>query len=422
MVETTAALAQAPRAGMAGGLTLPMAWRNLWRNTRRTWLTAGAIAFASGLVSFFMALQAGTYGHLVEIATGMYAGNAQVSRRDFIDDGKLEQSIEEVTTLKRQIEAVGGVSVYPRLQGFSLVSVGERSYGGLLMGVEIAREATEFGIYDTLTQGALPVASDEVVIGETLARNLGATVGEEIVILGTAKEGGVAALALTVSGLFNTGQPDFDRTFLLTHLTTVQQGFEFGDEAHTLVLDYASKEDINRRTREIDALMPAGIVARSWEAIMPEVVEAIELDRIGGVFMNSVILILVTFGVVNTFLMIVYERTREFGMLLALGMRPWMIVRQVQLEAALIWVVGAGLGIGCILVLTAILSQVGIPIGGITEQMKIGIGVPDRIFPAFAASAFLIAPIVLLVGTQVAAFVAVVRVNWLQPVAALRSE
>lgn len=425
MAEATVTLDHAPSKGTANGLTMSMAWRNLWRNKRRTWLTAGAIAFASWLVSFAMTMQAGVYGDWITLATGMYVGNAEVTRSDFISDGKLEQSIAEATALKRQIEAMGGVSVHPRLQGFALISVGERSFGGLLMGVEIAREASEFTIYDTLTQGALPVASDEVVIGETLARNLGATVGEEVVVLGTAKEGGVAALALTVSGLFRTGQADFDRTFLMTHLTTVQQGFEFGDEVHSLVLNYASKEDIDQRTLEIDALMPAGVVARSWKAIMPEVVQGIELDRIGGVFVFGMILILVTFSVVNTFLMIVYERTREFGMLLALGMRPWMIVRQVQLEAALIWLVGVGIGVGFSLVLTTILNQVGIPFGAVADTFKGvagGVALPERLVPGFTLNAFVIAPAVLLVGTQIAAFVAGVRVNWLQPVAALRSE
>jgi ABC-type lipoprotein release transport system permease subunit len=412
----------AGRGNAARGLTLPIAWRNLWRNKRRTWLTAGAIAFASWLVSFGMTIQVGMYGDWIEITTGLFTGHAEVTRTDFIRDSKLEQTIPDATALMREVEATGDVTVMPRLQGFALVSVGERSFGGLVLGVDLVKEASQFSVYDTLIDGVLPVATDEVIIGETLARNLGAKVGDEIVVLGTAKEGGVAALALTVSGLFNSGQADFDRTFLFTHLSTVQNGFAFGDEAHSLVLQYRSSDELRQRTSAVADMLPAGVEARTWEAVLPDLVQGIELDRVTGNIMYGMVLLLVTFSVVNTFLMIVYERTREFGMLLALGMRPWAIVRLVQLEAAFIWLVGAGLGVAISLLITAVLSEVGIPLEGMEEMVQGMMLMPEAIYPGFSLFSFTLAPLVLLVGTQIAAFVASVRVNWLSPVTALRMD
>jgi ABC-type antimicrobial peptide transport system permease subunit len=133
------------------------------------------------------------------------------------------------------------------------------------------------------------------------------------------------------------------------------------------------------------------------------------------------ILVLVTFSVVNTFIMIVFERTREFGMLLALGMRPWRIIRQVQLEAMLVWMVGAILGLVLSSIVVGYVATVGIPLSGF-EEMAAQLYIDDRLYPAFSLASLLTAPMVLLVSTQIAAFVATLQIRHLRPVEALRAE
>jgi ABC-type lipoprotein release transport system permease subunit len=398
-----------------------MAWRNLWRNPRRTWLTAGGIAFASCLVTMSMALQVGSYRAMIASATTFYLGQAQINHQDYELEEKLEQTVTGATELVRQLGALSGVSVAPRAQAFVLASVGERAFGAAVVGVDFAAEARTVTFFERLQQGALPVADDEVVIGEAMARNLGAGVGDELVLLGTAKEGGIGALALRISGLFRSGQIELDRTLVFTHLTTVQNGFALGDEVHALVLRFDDLDQVAGRQSEIAALLPANTVFRPWQQLLPELVQGIELDRVSAMLFYGAILVLVTFSVVNTFIMVVFERTREFGMLLALGTRPAMIMRLVQVEALLMWSLGTVIGLLLSNLIVGWAAAVGIPLGAMENLME-QYFMPSRLYPAISVASVTLAPLVLLIGTQLAAAVATMRVHRLRPVNALRAE
>ena len=116
-------------------LTLTLAWRNLWRNPRRTWLTAGGIAFSVWLVVSFMALQIGQYDVMTENATALMAGHVQIQNRVYLEDNRFEDTIENASTIVEQVRLTPGVgSVAPRVEAFALVSVGERSFGAQLLG------------------------------------------------------------------------------------------------------------------------------------------------------------------------------------------------------------------------------------------------------------------------------------------------
>ena len=137
--------------------------------------------------------------------------------------------------------------------------------------------------------------------------------------------------------------------------------------------------------------------------------------------MYSIILLLVSFSVINTFLMVVFERTREFGMLIAIGMRPVLIIWQVLAEAFFMWLVGVAIGVVVALALVVWLAQVGIPIEGM-EEMAGSFYMSDRMYPAFSWVGLLAAPVVLFFGTQLAGVVATMRVRKIKPVEALRGE
>ncbi len=425
MSSRAQAIAEA-RTGAAGSdIVWRIAWRNLWRSPRRTWLTAGGIGFACLLVSAGMALQGGSYASMIETATGFYVGQMQISQTDYIDKQRVEQTVPAATSLLRDLRSIPGVYATGRTQTFALVSVGERSFGALVLGVDFAAEQQTVNFFKRLRQGRLPGAENEALIGETLARNLGARVGDELIVLGTAKEGGVAAVALTISGLFNSGQVELDRTLLFAELAAMQNTFALGDEVHTVVLRTDNVSQLPEYQTRVQAVVSAGgyedVTLRPWQAMMPEVVQSIEFDRASAVLMYGAILILVTFSVVNTFVMVVFERTREFGMLLALGMHPAAIIKQVQVEAFFVWCIGVALGLITSNVIIGYFAAVGIEIAGM-EALAESFYVFDRIYPAITASSLATAPLVMLGFTQLAALIATLRVRKLKPVEALRAD
>lgn len=419
------AAASTPRhVGQAGrGLLPAVAWRNLWRNGRRTWLTAGGIAFAIVLIVLGMSFQAGSYTEQMESGTALLSGHVQIQNRRFLDQSRFEQTIDGVTPLLRDLERQRGVaSVAPRVEAFALVSADERSFGAQVLGVDVQRERQTVRFFDDVARGRTIAGAQEAIVGEILARNLGVDVGGELVVLGSGKEGGVAALALEVVGVFRTGIPDIDRAMLAAPLATVQNAFGLGDEAHSLVIRADRVADSARLADALNGWLPEPLAARGWAEVMPELNQAIELDRVGGWFVYGILIVVVTFSVVNAFIMTVFERTREFGMLRAIGMRPGKIVLMVQIEAACVAALGAVLGLGLVLPLVLWLSIQGVYLGDEIHDLAESIYIPDRLYPAFAPEVVMGAPAVMFVGTQIAALIPSLRIRRLQPVAALRAE
>lgn len=412
-------------ANMPWGLAGAVAWRNLWRNRRRTWLAAGGVAFATGLILFSMSLQVGGYVAQVESATAFFAGQVQVQRRDYLDEARVERAIGGAGSLLRTLEARADVlAAAPRVEAFALASVGERSFGVRLLGVDAQRERRLARWLERISAGRMAAAPDEAVLGSALARNLGAGLGDELVLLGAAKEGGVAAMAVRVTGLFDSGIRELDRGLMLAPLEAVQSAFGLDDEVHTLVVRGADATGSGALAEALNAELPATgeLLARDWSAVLPELHQGIELDRWGSVFLYGIIIIVMTFSVVNTFIMTVFERTREFGMLRAIGMRPGILMGMVQLEALCIWLLGVGLALTVLVPLIGWASAYGIPLGEDVQAIAQDLFMPQRLHPRLSLAVLLTGPLLMLAGVQLAALVPSLKIRKLAPVAVLRTE
>ena len=409
---------------------IALAWRNLWRNKTRTLLTAFGIAFAVFLVSFAMSMQGGSYDDMIKAATRFYTGHAQINQRDSVTDSKLEQTVPNASALREQLQNRFALVALPRVQAFGVVSKDERSIGGMLVGVDFMAEAAQLDLFKKISAGGLPRGPDQALVGAAMARNLGADLGDDIVILGSGKRGGVAAMALSIGGILDTGQSELDRSLLFAPIESVQEAFDLDDEVHNLVLvleDYAQGAVL---AQSVDELLQQDQSYRTWQQLLPEVEQGIELDRVTAEIFYYILLILVSFAVLNTFVMVIFERTREFGMLMALGLRPWQIIGQVQIEAFFLGLSGALIGLVLSAVLVAYLSEVGIPLSAYGEReaaakeafAKLQAGSITHMYPAFSIASMATAPLVLMVGTQLSALFCMLRVRRLNPVAALRVE
>lgn len=402
-----------------------LAWRNLRRNAARTGLTAGGIGFSVLLVSFAMSLQSGSYDIMIDSATRYFTGHAQISEKSYADQPRLDRTIENVQALQATLSAIDGLTVFPRVQAFAVVSKGEKSLGGMVLGVDFEAEQQRLDIYDNVIEGTVPTQTDQALIGASMARNLGAVVGDELVVLGSGKQGAVAAAIFAVSGIVETGQDALDRTLVFAPFAGVAETLYLQDEAHMLLLMVDDLSQLGAIATQINPLLPEQLTLQTWQQLMPLIEQSIEMDKAGGYLFFSMLLILVTFAVVNTFVMVLYERTREFGLFMALGMRPWQVIRQVQFEALLLSSLGVALGLGLSYPLIDYLTGVGIPvdqIGGEEAIQQMQMGTMDRIYPRVTWSSMATAPLVMMIGTQLAALVSTVRVRGINPVTALRVE
>ena len=404
-------------------LTPALAWRNLWRNRLRTWITAGSIAFAVLLIVVAYSLQSGAMAAMADNATRLLTGHVQIQNPQYDDDPSLRHLIRDASTLAGTLATVPGVTaVAQRAIGFALVSVGERSYGAQVMGVDPHAEPLVSSVPNMLVEGHYVKNATEAIVGAAMARNLGAKLGDEVVILGSRLDGGVAALSLRIAGIVETGSADLDRALIEVDLGAFQDAFGLGDGAHMIVARVADFEHVGAIVPDIEAaiaLATNGVVL-PWQRLLPDLAQAMQLKRVSTLFMLGLIAILVAFSIFNSFMMSVFERTREFGMLLAIGMRPSGIIGVLQIEAAWLALLGATIGVALGGLLITLLAHVGIPLGKMAGELAQRFHLPDRLYPALDLHAVMLAPLLMLFATQLAALIPGLRLRKLAPVDALR--
>lgn len=273
-----------------------------------------------------------------------------------------------------------------------------------------------------VTVGEYLPTAESAYVGEALARNLGIEVGDEIIALGATTDGGVAAGVYLVHGLFATGNAELDRGVMQVPIATMQRDFELGERVHRVVIALDRVGDLDAMHSSLEATVdPATQRFVGWSEVVPEIEQSIEMDWVGAQAMFGLLMAVVLLFVVNTVVIIIFERTQEFGMLLAIGMRPLGIIQMLLLESVFVWALGAVIGV---LLATAIilpLSVFGLSIG-VIEGTAERLFLPRTIWPKFELTTMILPATVMFFGTIVAATLPAMRVRHLKPVEALRDQ
>ena len=404
---------------------LLLAWRNLWRHGRRTWLTVGAMIFSNTLLVFSISLQFGSYDMMIDNTLQAFSGHLQLQHPRYLDDPKMRYALDDASRRAAKLRDELGIdSVSARASGFALASSEQRSFGLQVIGVDPRYEPLVSTLPGLLRQGRYLEAggAEEIVIGAVLARNLQVGLGDELTLLGSGMDDSFAAGLVRVVGIFESGNVDIDRSMAQIELGFFQQTFAMGQHAHSIVIRAPRIEDVDRLQQQIDAWRgdSSGLALRHWEALQPGLRQAIQADMTSAWFMYIVLIVLVAFSVLNTQLMSVLERTREFGTMLALGLKPSRLSRLVMLETALMTSLGMLLGVLAGLLLTAWFSRVGFSYPGM-EEMAIKFNLPDRMYPAISAISALLGPAIVAIGSLLAAVYPALRLYRMLPVEAMRA-
>ena len=404
-------------------IILRLAWRNLWRQPRRTWLTVGAMVFSNALLVFMISIQFGTYELMIDNTLKAFTGHIQVQAPGYKDDLKMRQVVPGARSLASTMRRELGLeTIAARAAAFVLASSEERTYGLQIYGVEPQFESFVSTIPGLIRDGRYlddPDAS-EIVIGKVLARNLRVSLGDELTLLGSGRDGSFAAAIATVVGIFDSGLPDLDRSIAEVPLGFFQDVFYMEGAGHQVVVaapDLASVELLKPR---VEAIAPAGLVVHDWDALQPGLKQAIQADLSSAFFMYGVLVILVSFSVLNTQLMSVLERTHEFGITMSLGIAPGRLGRLVILETAMMGLLGLALGALIGGIVTEWFGYTGFSFPGMAE-MALNFNLPARFFPQATPLTLFLGPSIVFVGAMLASIYPAVRLHWLEPVEAMRA-
>lgn len=404
--------------------TLTLAWRNIWRHPRRTLLTIGAMVFADILLVFMLGLQLGQYRMMIDNSLALISGQMQVQTAGYLDDPQMTRSIPGADDLAERIrKAIDLESVAPRAYGFALVSSEKRTLGVQISGVEPFYEQRTSTIPGLISSGRYlsSAGAIEAVIGSTLARNLKLAIGDELTLLGSGRDGSMAAAVLPVVGIFDTGNRDIDRQVIAIPLQSFRQIFSMGTDAHSIII--GGQRDRGEQYRKtIESLIKDNekLVLLSWEKLLPGLKQAIEADFFSAWFMYAVLIILVAFSMLNTILMSVLERTHEFGILLALGVRHSKLGKMIFTESTLLALTGMIIGIVSGSLLTFYFSKTGISYPGL-EEMAARFNLPPVILPEVSLRTVIPGPLAVFLASVLSSLYPVWHIRKLNPVQAMQA-
>jgi putative ABC transport system permease protein len=402
-----------------------MAWRNLWRHGKRTWLTVGAMIFSNSLLVFSISLQFGSYEMMIDNSLQAFSGHIQLQHPAYLEQPKMRYAVNNIADRAQRLrDELELNSISARAAGFALVSSQDRSYGLQILGVDARHEPLVSTLPGLIRHGRYlkPGASEEIVIGSVLARNLRIDIGDELSFLGSGFDDSFAAGVVTVVGIFESGNADLDRSVAEVNLAYFQDSFAMDGSGHSIVVRAAQIEDVDSLITRLKAELQGSktLVARDWNELQPGLRQAIRADMTSAWFMYAVLIVLVAFSVLNTQLMSVLERTREFGTMMALGVRPARLARLIMLETGMMTGLGLLLGIGLGALITAYLSVVGFSYPGMAE-MAIKFNLPERMYPAISTLSLGLGPLIVAGGSLLAAIYPALRLRRLLPIEAMRA-
>jgi len=373
---------------MLGTTTLQIAWRNLWRNRRRTSLALAAIGLSVALVLAYDSVLRAYGDWILETVTGPMLGHVQAHapgwRRDRAMDRTLPGAARAVQALRRDPEVAGAAA---RVYAPALAALGEEGFAVVVLGLEPGPESRPMGL---LAGAKATPGGHRVLMGKPLAGRMGVRPGDVVALVGQGVDGSLANDLFTVAELAETPVDLVNQQAILMSLEEAQTLFALRDEAHELVVHARDAKRLPELVTRLAALPELqGAEVLDWRRLAPEMVSLVELVNVAWVFVLALVLAAAAAGVANTMLMSTFERTHEFGMLLALGADPGRIVRMILAESAVLGLVGALLGSAVGVALVALTHKSGIDYAALTgtgpsEISFAGLRWSLRLYPSLA--------------------------------------
>jgi putative ABC transport system permease protein len=403
------------------GSVVSLASRNIRRNTRRTVITVAAVVFAVTLAVFSWSVKLGEYEQMINDALKLYPGHLQVHAAGYWDDKTIYNSFFPPAKLLDLLKKDDRVEAYTeRLSVDALISSGTNTSGVLVVGVEPEHEFSS--VREKIREGSYLSAGNEsgILIGDSLANNLSVSVGGELTILTQAYDGSIGAGIFRVSGIFRSGSADFDRSMAFVDLPAVQNLLSMNGPITELTILLKDSRDTDKLQSAITALLDRSqYEAIPWRKLIPDLVQFVDLSKTFGSVYYLLILIVVGFGILNTILMAVMERYREFGVMMALGTRPSRIVGIIMAESALIALVGIVIGDALGFAVSYYFTQVPINFSAHSEVLE-NFGLNPLIYARMYPQIFYVTDLAVLGVTLASAVYPAVKASRLAPVRALR--
>lgn len=403
---------------------IKLAWRNIWRNKRRTGITIASVFFAVIIAIIMFALLQGVYGNMIKNIVSYSSGYVQMHAKNYWEDRNLDDAFIRDTSIEQTLKKLPHITqVIPRIETFALASTGELSASVMIVGMEPEIESSVSNLDKKVVSGNYLTTKDNaVLVGEGLAKKLQLDVNDTIIILTQGYHAASAYGKYAVKGLISLGSPDLNNRIVYLPLSAMQYLVSLDDRitAYAFMIDDVKELDAAKKSIQ-HTMDTAAFEVMDWKEMMPELDQLMKSDSSGNKLMVIILYMIISFGLFSTILMMITERQHELGILVAVGMQKYKLAFVVFLEVIFIAITGVLLGSIASLPVIEYLYRNPIQLKGEIAEIYVGYGF-EPIMPVSKDPAvfFSQAYIVLTVACVIAIY-PVIKILRMRMINALRS-
>ena len=328
-------------------MILKIAWRNIWRNKKRTLITTLSISGALFLIILMRSMQFGFYDNIINTIVQSYSGYVQVHANGYWDKQSVNNSMEVDEKFINEINSIDGIdNIAKRLQTFSLVSKGEKSKGVIITGIEIEKEQLITDWDKRIIEGSKSFDNaDRIILSKGIAEYFDVTMGDTLVLFGQGYQGMMAAGKYVANGIIDLKNPKLNENAIFMDIESAQDYISSENIATHLVIDKKEYYDEKKIAEDVRKAISSDYEVMTWKEILPELDQMITADNVGGLIMAFILYVIVRFGMFGTVLMMTEERMYELGVLLSIGMDKIKLYLIILLETIMLSSIGVIIGV-----------------------------------------------------------------------------
>lgn len=323
-----------------------LAWRNIWRNKRRTLITSASVFFAVFFAIVMRSFHLGNWDYMISNMIHSSTGYIQVHQAGFWNEKNFDYSMPFDDSLQQKIIKIKHVKgLVPRVESFVLGSSGVNTKGIVVSGVDFEVEESFSGFSKWMNSGSIPPKNDHgILIAKGLADFFKLNINDTLTLLGMGYQGNSAADNFVVRGIIKLPSPELNNLCIYMPLKVAQDFFSLQTNITSLIIDIEDDKYINKICRDVKTSLGSWYEVMTWKELMHELYQAFLIDNASGLIFLGILYMIVGFGVFGTIYMMVSERLHEFGIMLAVGMNKWTMRQMIALE--MLFIVSLGLVAG----------------------------------------------------------------------------
>jgi ABC-type lipoprotein release transport system permease subunit len=404
------------------GMYLKLAWRNLLRNKRRTFIAGTAIGIGLAALIFYDAMMIGMENNMISTSTSSFMGEAQIHAEEFLETQDVELTIRGLDGVVEKLESEGIVEAFTlRAMAFSMLSSAGNVSAVELFGVVPETEAKLSKIDDAIIEGEFFSGDSkrDIVIGSKLAELLEVQIGDRVVAtVAQANTGELSQELFRVSGIYHFGDRALDAALAFVRLPVAQEMLAIEGDVHEISIKFKDIQYSRIDTLAFwDKFSTGGNEAKSWVKLFPQLEAVFEMSQMAKGIVGMILFAIVALGIINTLFMSLHERMFEFGVIKAIGTRPFKIAHLIVFEAAFLSIISVVIGSIISIAVNSYIAHIGIDYRGMEF---LGTTVQELIYPVIKLEHYIIYPIWVFILTSLVGIYPAVHAARLKPAEAMR--